>query len=151
MNLLKNSYYFFIVVALLIFTCCNKNFMVRYQKIELTKTDIALNQTRDSLSLDFDMYFPPKSVGKKVIIIFQPLLILSRDTIKYQTITLTGEKLFDGTSIGYKIGARIGFYNIIMLPINESASGIIRIYIYGIYKGGDKQFTMFDKEISELK
>jgi len=129
---------------------CNSNFLVHYQKFKLQKIDIKLTEKKDSLSLFYEIDFPPKSFGKKAIVVFQPLLILKNDTIFFKTNTIEGEKYDDGLAIQYQLNCGTRFYDTIRIPETLEEKGILKILIYGYYKNGGKKISIYEKEL-EIK
>jgi hypothetical protein len=84
-----------ILGILLIFSSCNRNLLVQYQNFEFQKLDINLNNNKDSLSLAYELNFPPKSIGKKTIVVLTPIFILNQDSIKFHTNSIFGEMEMD--------------------------------------------------------
>lgn len=140
---MKKTVLFFFIISLI---SCHP-YKIDYEKFIINQVELKQNQSKDSLFLKVDYTIPPKSFGKKALLVCNSLVVDGNDTIKFHTRSSIGEKHMDCAMISYKHGVNKVFSDTMYSCHSFSDSAKVLVQ-FTQYKGKKEPTVLFEKLVS---
>jgi hypothetical protein len=147
---MKHLKIIFALILIFMFACKSR-YHIDFAKITLEKVELKKNQSFDSLQLNFTLKIPPKSVGKKGLVVILPMIINESDTLKFKTMTLAGEGVDDDCgSIPYKFPTTRKYESKESISRLDVKNAFLKIQLSFIKNDKNVRADLYQKELLNI-